>query len=103
MDTIHFVLCKATQGVTLTDPDFTYNWQRLQELRITRGAYHFFMNHDDPVKQAVHFLNTVDSLERKDLPLVVDIVEQSLTGIQFRGTSTLASDSRSIHKYRNTS
>jgi GH25 family lysozyme M1 (1,4-beta-N-acetylmuramidase) len=79
MDTIHFVICKATQGVTLTDPDFTYNWQRLQELRITRGAYHFFMSHDDPVKQAVHFLNTVGSLERKDLPLVVDIEEQSLT------------------------
>jgi GH25 family lysozyme M1 (1,4-beta-N-acetylmuramidase) len=56
LDTMHFVICKATQGTTLVDVEFNYNWQRLQQLKLVRGAYHFFMAKDDPVQQARHFL-----------------------------------------------
>jgi lysozyme len=80
LDTMHFVICKATQGTTLVDVDFNYNWQRLQQLKLVRGAYHFFMEKDDPVQQARHFLKTVGALSRKDIPLIIDIEEGSITG-----------------------
>ena len=80
LDTMHFVICKATQGTTLVDVDFMYNWQRLQQLKLVRGAYHFFMGKDDPVKQAQHFLKTVGNLSRNDIPLIIDIEEGSVTG-----------------------
>jgi lysozyme len=80
LDTMHFVICKATQGTTLVDVDFNYNWQRLQQLKLVRGAYHFFMEKDDPVQQARHFLKTVGALSGKDIPLIIDIEEGSITG-----------------------
>jgi GH25 family lysozyme M1 (1,4-beta-N-acetylmuramidase) len=79
LDTMHFVICKATQGTTLVDVDFNYNWQRLQQLKLVRGAYHFFMAKDDPVQQARHFLKTVGTLSGKDIPLIIDIEEGSIT------------------------
>ncbi|WP_205511919.1 GH25 family lysozyme [Longitalea arenae] len=80
LDNLHFVICKATQGTTLIDAEFKYNWQRLQELKLVRGAYHFFVANDDPVQQAQHFLQTVGALAKNDIPLIIDIEEGSLTG-----------------------
>lgn len=80
LDTMHFVICKATQGTTLVDVDFTYNWKRLQQLKLVRGAYHFYMAKDDPVQQAQHFLKTVGVLAKNDIPLIIDIEEGSITG-----------------------
>lgn len=80
LDTMHFMICKATQGATLVDVDFVYNWQRLQQVKLVRGAYHFYMAKDDPVNQAQHFLRTVGSLSRNDIPLIIDIEEGSLSG-----------------------
>lgn len=80
LDTMHFVICKATQGTTLVDIEFTYNWKRLQQLKLIRGAYHFYMTKDDPVQQAQHFLKTVGDLSNLDIPLIIDIEEASISG-----------------------
>lgn len=80
LDTLHFIICKATQGNTLVDADFHYNWKRLKASNVVRGAYHFYMYEDEPATQAAHFLNTVGSLQNNDIPLIVDIEEGSITG-----------------------
>lgn len=77
-DTLHFVIVKATEGSTLTDPDFANNWQRLQQLKVIRGAYHFYKAKDDPVQQAQHFLKTVGPLMEHDIPLIIDIEAESI-------------------------
>lgn len=71
-----FAFCKATGGITFTDPQFQNNWQQIKGAGMTRGAYHFFDPDDDAQKQADHFIATV-TLESGDLPPVLDIeVEQ---------------------------
>lgn len=80
LDTLHFVICKATQGITIVDEEFNYNWKKLKEYNVIRGAYHFYMSNDEPAAQATHFLKTVGNLENKDIPLIVDIEEASIIG-----------------------
>lgn len=81
LDTVHFVIVKATEGSTLIDPDFTTNWQRLQQLKLIRGAYHFYKAKDDPVQQGKHFLQTVGNLTEHDIPMVVDIEAESIADV----------------------
>lgn len=62
-DKIVFGMAKATEGTSLTDPDFGHNWDAMWWLRpdhrLPRFAYHFFRPNQDPVAQAVHFTATV--------------------------------------------
>ena len=48
---------------------------RLGEAGLLRGAYHFFYAHDDPKKQAEHFIVTVqkNTVKPDDLPPVLDL------------------------------
>ncbi|GAB3414736.1 glycoside hydrolase family 25 protein [Niabella aquatica] len=68
---LNFVFMKATEGVTLTDPSFKYNWRNAKKQEIARGAYHFFTPAEDPAKQAKFFISRV-KLEPGDLPPVLD-------------------------------
>lgn len=68
---LNFVFMKATEGVTLTDPSFAYNWRNAKKQEIARGAYHFFTPAEDPAKQAKFFISRV-KLEPGDLPPVLD-------------------------------
>ena len=58
---ISFGMCKATEGLTITDPYFVNNWNAMWELSSTmpRFAYHFFHASDDPVRQAERFVAAV--------------------------------------------
>jgi hypothetical protein len=78
LDTMHFIICKATQGKSLIDADFARNWKKLEQLGIIRGAYHFYMVRDDPALQAQHFLKTVGPAGKTDIPLILDIEEESI-------------------------
>lgn len=80
-DSVTFIICKATQGITYTDPMFSHNWEKVENRAgIFRGAYHFYVAKDDPVAQANHFVKTLTNLDhRDDLPPVLDIEEGSLT------------------------
>jgi lysozyme len=69
---IQFAFAKATEGVTLLDPEFATNWAGMKAAGILRGAYHFFEPNDDAGQQAAFFLSTVQ-LESGDLPPVLDV------------------------------
>ncbi len=68
---INFAFIKATEGVTIIDKQFKYNWREAKKKEITQGAYHFFTPADDPEKQAALFMSTV-KLVAGNLPPVLD-------------------------------
>lgn len=77
-DSIAFMICRATIGLTDTDHNFNMNWNAIQQKNCLLGAYHFYYAKDDPIQQADHFYNTVNALGQTDLPLIVDIEQKSL-------------------------
>jgi lysozyme len=77
-DQLTFVICKATEGVTVTDPDFNNNWDMIQKNGFIRGAYHFYHCADDPTQQAAHFLAVLGTLSKTDFPPIVDFEENSI-------------------------
>src|SRR5437868_13951686 len=54
-----FAFCKATEGLTYTDPTFTTNWAGMRAAGLLRGAYHFGHPGDDAVSQADRFCDTI--------------------------------------------
>ena len=71
-DNLSFIFCKATEGVTYTDPDFTKNWSTIISKGFIRGAYHFYRTADAPDPQADHYVEAISDLSDTDLPPVVD-------------------------------
>jgi lysozyme len=67
-----FAYVKASEGMDDPDPRFAEHWQKLGELGLPRGAYHFYVTEDDPDAQARLFLSTID-LRPGDLVPVVDV------------------------------
>ncbi|MGH1386911.1 glycoside hydrolase family 25 protein [Kordia sp.] len=86
-DSLHFVICKATQGNYYTDPDFASNWKQLKEKGIIRGAYHFYDAEVPPILQAKYFLNVIGELEDHDIAPIVDIEELGLNGEEISKTT----------------
>jgi lysozyme len=86
-DSLGFIFCKATQGTYYVDPDFQKNWSQIKKDGFIRGAYHFYMDTDDPVIQAKHFAKTLSTLDSTDLSPVVDVeaggVHHSVTAEEF--------------------
>lgn len=80
-DSLSFVICKATEGLTLTDPMFRLNWLRIQKMNLKRGAYHFFIIEDSPVKQAEYFWSRIKDRNINDFPPIVDIESGSTNSI----------------------
>ncbi len=79
-DKLDFIICKATEGITYVDPDFTNNWQTINSKGLIRGAYHFYRSNDDPQQQAQFFAKTLNGLNNTDLPPVLDIEGGGLVG-----------------------
>ena len=77
VDSLSFIICKATEGVTYTDPDFKNNWEKIAEKGYIRGAYHFYHTDDDPIQQADAFISAA-KFEDTDLPPVIDFEGGSL-------------------------
>ena len=70
---VKFVFIKATEGLTMRDPEFKSNWSEAGKRDIQRGAYHFFRTSKDGAAQARHFIKTVGPLRHGDLPPVLDL------------------------------
>src|ERR1700753_193600 len=55
---ISFGMCKVTEGLTITDPDWVHNWNSIWSLNaahnLPRFAYHFFHASDDPACAAAN-------------------------------------------------
>ncbi len=77
-DSLTFVICKATQGITYLDPDFRTNWNAIEEKGFIRGTYHFYMFSDDPVKQAQHFAAYISDITDRDIAPIVDVEQAGL-------------------------
>jgi lysozyme len=71
-DSLTFVICRATDGITFVDSDFKLNWSTIHEKNFIAGAYHFFESHDDPSKQVANYLKAVGEISSTDLPPIVD-------------------------------
>ena len=69
---IAFIFIKATQGESYTDPQFSAHAIAASAKSIPFGYYHFFTPNKDPLKQAQHFLKTIES-QQASLRPVVDI------------------------------
>jgi lysozyme len=69
-----FVLVKATEGETYSDPTFNDNWSGSKSAGLLRGAYCYFHPNMDPQKQAAHFISAVQARNDKgELPHALDL------------------------------
>ena len=79
---IKFVFCKATQGTTVTDPQFDSNCKGANAVGLEVGAYHF-MDGSDPVAQANHFVAVVKpELLKRELVLDLESNPANLSNAQ---------------------
>ncbi len=56
---ISFAFIKATEGMTIRDPEFAANWQAAKAIGIVRGAYHFAHPTNGAANDSRAFLATV--------------------------------------------
>jgi len=69
---VTFAIAKSTQGTTVTDDSFRFNWPAIKAAGLIRGAFHFGRpDQKKPKEQAQFFFKTVRP-EKGDLPLVLD-------------------------------
>ncbi len=71
-----FVVMKASEGTSYTDPTFKTNWAAAKNAGLVRGAYHFFRANVDGKAQAKHFASVIGTLGKQDLPPVLDLETQ---------------------------
>lgn len=71
---ISYGFMKATEGNTVTDPQFARNWQQAKAIGVVRGAYCFAHPSDGAASNAAHFLSVVrgQGLDAGDL-LALDL------------------------------
>lgn len=67
-----FAIMKSTEGTTIVDPTFDYNFKEAKRVGIVRGAYHF-LSVSSSVEDQVEFYIKNTPLERGDLPPVLDL------------------------------
>ena len=69
---ISFAFIKATEGSSLIDPHFAFNFEKAQKCGIAVGAYHFFSYDSSAETQAKLFIDTVSPFDGM-LPPVIDL------------------------------
>jgi lysozyme len=69
-----FVYMKATEGTSLTDPNYSSYYQKAKQAGLRVGAYHFFRFDQAGSDQAQNFLSTA-LIDTTDMPLVIDVEE----------------------------
>lgn len=69
---IRFVIMKATESSSFTDPEYLDNIRQARAAGFVCGVYHFYDPGVSPDKQAEHYINTV-KLQKGDLVPVVDV------------------------------
>ena len=69
LDTLDFVICKKSEGISLADQKFS---QHFDSIKCLKGAYHFFRPECDGETQAKFFLNGLD-INKLDIKPVIDV------------------------------
>lgn len=78
---VQFVIAKATEGVSYTDPMFERNMLQCYEHCLLTGAYHYVRGDSDPLKQAEHFISVVQDYAFTDTLLALDVEDKTLTNL----------------------
>ncbi len=69
-----YVIVKATEGETYSDPTFNDHWTGAKSAGLLRGAYCFFHPNMDPKKQAARFVSAVNAMnDNGELPHALDL------------------------------
>lgn len=76
LDSLDFVFLKVTEGISVTDRDFSKHYRAFREKDMAVGVYHFFRFDVDGKQQARHFLNHLEGKEFQ-IPLVVDVEQEN--------------------------
>jgi lysozyme len=66
---LHFIICKASEGVQLIDPKFENYWTNIKP-SIKKGAYHFFRPGVSGKEQAKLFMSVVNFQPGHILPVI---------------------------------
>jgi lysozyme len=69
---VNFVFVRATAGKDRIDRQFNRNWAGSKDIKLLRGAYHYYRPNENSIAQANLFIKTV-KLQKGDLPPVLDI------------------------------
>jgi lysozyme len=77
---IGFVFIKATEGIENIDDQFRPNWLHAEEVKIIKGAYHYFVAGKSGKLQALNFIEIV-KLKKGDLPPVLDVEQIAGTAV----------------------
>lgn len=95
-----FAYVKSSEGMDNPDAMFESHWKALQKLNFPRGAYHFYVTEDDPVKQATFFASRLKD-DPGTLPPVIDV---ELLGHHTKGdmTKTLLAFLKSLEQQTGT-
>lgn len=72
---VDFVVAKATEGVTIRDPQYADNRKGARDKKIPFGAYHYFSVTSDAQQQANNFIQTAQ-LQKGDLVPILDVEYQ---------------------------
>ena len=82
---VRFVVMKATEGATVVDEYFPYNFRMAKKHGFIRGAYHYWSVKSSATAQARYFIRHA-KLQTGDLPPVLDVEQKNpnLTDAQFR-------------------
>jgi len=72
---ISFVYIKSTEGASLKDSRYNYNYRECRKQGIACGAYHYFKPHISGKKQAIHFIRNTQ-FNRGDMLPVLDVEER---------------------------
>jgi GH25 family lysozyme M1 (1,4-beta-N-acetylmuramidase) len=79
---VKFAIIKATEGTRTVDIKLNQNYQGAKDNSIPLGFYHFAHVSNDPVKEAEHYLKSVEGLE-VELWHVLDMEHGSLDGVSY--------------------
>jgi len=69
---VQFAFIRVSDGMTVSDPRFAYNWAGAKRVGVLRGAYQYFRPDDSAVAQADLLIAAI-RLDPGELPPVIDV------------------------------
>jgi lysozyme len=69
---IKFAFIRVSDGLTVSDPEFTRNWANAKAQKIARGAYQFFRPGENAIAQADKLVAAIEN-DKGELPPVIDV------------------------------
>lgn len=79
-----YIYLKATEGASLVDDTYEYNFREARKVGLKVGSYHFFRANVSAKEQFENFMSVVDKSKQDLLPLIdVEILPRGISIYQF--------------------